>query len=90
MIGETRLKVYLMIYVYRNGAIMSVFADDLFLIVRRSQLEKIKNTMDIEMNIGWGDFSRGSDMSDIWANNGAVIDEDATRCAFSSRAGRTF
>eukprot|EP00972_Heterocapsa_arctica_P021463 3159388-Heterocapsa_arctica.AAC.1 len=35
---------------------MSVFADDLFLAVRRSQLEALKKTIDDEMKIVWGEF----------------------------------
>eukprot|EP00972_Heterocapsa_arctica_P099289 14651104-Heterocapsa_arctica.AAC.1 len=34
---------------------MSVFADDLFLAVRRSQLDETRKSIDGEMKIVWGD-----------------------------------
>ena len=50
-----RLKVEPMIFIHESGALMSVFADDLLLIAPRGELEKVMRSIDIDVEVKWGD-----------------------------------
>jgi hypothetical protein len=51
-----RLKIEPMIFVHESGALMSVFADDLLLIAPRNELEKVKRSVDADIEVKWGDI----------------------------------
>eukprot|EP00972_Heterocapsa_arctica_P000115 18507-Heterocapsa_arctica.AAC.1 len=53
--GWQRLKTEPMIFVRDSGAMMSVFADDLFLVCPKKKLVELRKTIDAELNIVWGE-----------------------------------
>ena len=54
--GWVRLRTDPQLFCHASGALMSVFADDILLLIPNNMEDEIKRTLDIDMKIKWGEY----------------------------------